>query len=180
MESEKRPHTPGGRDRALQSGEPTKKKTQNTASNGLKGADGTAAPGWSQEDGGVSPSPIPKQAHPLRPSSPRPGADLLVQKDSGGSLSARWKALWQGQMLAPRALLWLLAGQGPQEPSPSLDLKVPGKQAGKRGGRMRGKREEQQRDERLPAQSPPPTGASLPYLYICICTFIFFPLTRRH
>lgn len=28
---------------------------------------------------------------------------LLVQTDSGGSLSARWKPLWQGQMLAPRA-----------------------------------------------------------------------------
>lgn len=31
--------------------------------------------------------------------------DLLVQTDSEGSLSARWKPLWQGQMLAPRALL---------------------------------------------------------------------------
>lgn len=60
----------------------------------------------------------------------RPDDDLLVQTDSGGSLSARWKPLWQGQTLAPRALLWLLAGQGAQEPSPSLDLKVPGKQAG--------------------------------------------------
>lgn len=63
------------------------------------------------------------------PSLP-PGDDLLVQTDSGGSLSARWKPPWQGQMLAPRALLWLLAGQGMHDPSPSLDLKVPGKQAG--------------------------------------------------
>lgn len=38
-------------------------------------------------------------------SQAQPDHDLLVQTDSEGSLSARWKPLWQGQMLAPRALL---------------------------------------------------------------------------
>lgn len=33
-------------------------------------------------------------------------------------------------MLAPRALVRLLGGQGVQDPSPYLDLKVPGMQAG--------------------------------------------------
>lgn len=55
--------------------------------------------------------------------------DLLVQAESGGSLSARWKPLWQGQILAPRALVRLLDGQRAQDPSPNLDLNVPGMQA---------------------------------------------------
>lgn len=57
------------------------------------------------------------------------GRDLLVQEDSGGSLSARWKPFWQGQTLAPREPVRLLDGQGAHDPSPNLDLKVPGMQA---------------------------------------------------
>ena len=57
------------------------------------------------------------------------GLDLLVQADSEGSLSARWKPLWQGLTLEPLELALLLGGQGEHKPSPCFDLKVPGLQA---------------------------------------------------
>lgn len=53
-----------------------------------------------------------------------------MQALSAGSVSARKKPFRQVQTIAAPEVVRLLGGQGEQGPSPCLDLKVPGPQAG--------------------------------------------------
>ena len=58
-------------------------------------------------------------------STPGVAGHLLVQGALRGSVLARKYPMRHWQMDEPRALEWLLAGHGWQDPSPDRGLKVP-------------------------------------------------------